>query len=162
MRGMFVFLLECIWHWIDDWEENGHFKFWWGFPGHQPNPRPHVRTPSAWVDLLLRWVRPNHHVALGCPCPERELARAPPVGTLGVGAACPCASSDPSARWRWFPLPWVGAKPPPPHGVTWRLDCLPFCWVKPTRHVMLGLACPVPRAKGQTRCGVGAANNNIF
>jgi len=30
------------------------------------------------------------------------------------------------------------------------------------RHVVLGLVCPVPRAKGQTRRGVEAKNNNIF
>jgi hypothetical protein len=131
MRGMFVFLLECIWHWIDDWEENGHFKFWWGFPRRQPNPRPHVRTPGAWVDLLLRWVRPDHHVALGCSCPERELARAPPWGHLALGllvlvqvqtrapggAGFPCPGWEPSLRPHmvspgvWTACPFAGSNP---------------------------------------------------
>jgi hypothetical protein len=34
----------------------------------------------------------------------------------------------------------VGAKPPPLRGVTLRLRCLPFCWVRPARHVTLRLA----------------------
>jgi len=65
-------------------------------------------------------------------------------------------------RWGWLPLPWAGAKPSPPCGDTWRLGCFLFCGVRPVRQVTLGLACPVPRAKGQTRRGAGAKNNNIF
>jgi hypothetical protein len=65
------------------------------------------------------------------------------------------AGSGPSAKWRWLPLPWVGAMPTPPRVDTWRLGCLSFCGVRPAS-MWRWAACLVPRAKGQTRCGAGA------
>jgi hypothetical protein len=87
---------------MDGWEEKDHFKFWWGCPGCQQGPRPHVRTLGAWADLPLRWVRPERHMALGLayPCPGHEPGPRLHMGTPDTWAACACARPDPRATWR--------------------------------------------------------------
>jgi len=88
-----------------------------------------VRTSGTWADLPLRWVRPEHHVALGLAC----LNSRPHVGT-------------PSA-WADLPLRWVR----PEHHVALGLACLnsrphvgtPSAWAA------------LPRTHSQTRAPRG-------
>ena len=68
--------------------------------------------------LTLRWVRPEHHMALelACPCPGRESGPYPRVGTPSTWVVCPCAGLDPSATWCWGWLFFPRHKPGPcPH-----------------------------------------------
>jgi hypothetical protein len=64
---------------VDSGLDRVHLKFWWrclgrrwslqvlvGLPYALAEPAPHVRTPSTRVDLPLRWVRPDCHMARGC------------------------------------------------------------------------------------------------
>jgi len=104
------------------WGENGHFKFWWGCPGCQPGPSPHVMTLDARADQPLHWIRPERHVALrlACSYPEHKPGPRPNVGHLVLG------------------LPFQGRLARPVHHVTrpgaW--VALPMRWVKP--NMMLG------------------------
>jgi len=60
------------------------------------------------------------------------------------GLPCPCPRSTRApcgVRAGLLALPWVGARPAPPLGDTWRLGYLPLRWVRPEHHGELGLAC---------------------
>jgi len=39
-----------------------------------------------------------------------------------------------------LPLPWAGVRTAFPRGDTWHVGCLSWHWVRPERHVALGLA----------------------
>ena len=76
----------------------------------------------GWPALALG--RPERHVALGLGALALGGSQpALPYGTPSVWAACPCTGLDRA-----------------PCVETWSLSCLPLRWVRPERHVALGLA----------------------
>jgi len=55
-------------------------------------------------------------MGLACPCPRRELGLRPHVGTPDAWVICPCAGSNPCARWRWGCLAQAPSQTRAPHG----------------------------------------------
>jgi hypothetical protein len=91
----------------------------------------------GWPTLALG--RPERHVVLGLGALALGGSQpALPYGTPSVWAACPCTGLDRAPRVE-----------------TWSLSCLPLRWVRPERHVVLGLACLCPGRKSGLRPHMG-------
>jgi len=76
-EGGFVFLLGCMWHWMNGWGENSQLQFWWG----------------------------RRHQALGLTSPGRPRVKSgsrPRLQTYGAEARPACMAAD-SDEWVWRP-----------------------------------------------------------